>query len=83
MQVDRFSVTMEPELGTAVRDAAARAGTSVSAWLASAAADRIRNDLLGAALDIWESETEPFSEAELDAAATALQLPRAGRTGAA
>jgi hypothetical protein len=70
--VDRFSVTMPPELGVAVRDAAARQGTSVSAWLSEAAADRIRNELLGAALDAWEAEDGPFSDEELHAAAAAL-----------
>jgi hypothetical protein len=65
-QVDRFSVTMAPELGEGVRQAAARQGISVSAWLAEAAADRLRNELLGAALDAWESEDGPFAETELN-----------------
>jgi hypothetical protein len=65
-QVDRFSVTMPPELGEGVRQAAARQGISVSAWLAEAAADRLRNELLGAALDAWESEDGPFAETELN-----------------
>jgi hypothetical protein len=55
-QADRLSVAMPPELGEGVRQAAARQGISVSAWLAEAAADRLRNGLLGAALDAWESE---------------------------
>ena len=70
--VDRFSVTMAPELGAAVREAAVRQGTSVSAWLASAAAQQLRNELLGAALDEWEAEDGAFSEAELDTARAAL-----------
>jgi hypothetical protein len=74
-QVDRFSVTMPPELGRGVRQAAARQGTSVSTWLSEAAADKIRNELLGAALDAWESEDGPFTEDELDAAASRLGLP--------
>jgi hypothetical protein len=74
-QVDRFSVTMPPELGEGVRQAAARQGTSVSAWLSEAAADRLRNELLGAALDAWEAENGPFTEAELEAAAARLGLP--------
>lgn len=65
-QVDRFSVTMPPELGEGVRQAAARQGISVSAWLAEAAADRLRNELLGAALDAWESEDGPFAETDLN-----------------
>jgi hypothetical protein len=83
MQVDRFSVTMEPELGTAVRDAAQRAGMSVSAWLAQAAADRLRNDLLGAALDTWEAEDGAFGDDELDAAAATLGVTRDSRGHAA
>jgi hypothetical protein len=71
-QVDRFSVTMPPALGSAVRDAAAREGTSVSMWLSEAAADKVRNELLGAALDAWEAEDGPFTDEELNAAAVAL-----------
>ena len=73
-QVDRFSVTMPPEIGEGVREAAARQGTSVSAWLTEAAADRLRNELLGAALDERESEDGSFTEAELDKAASQLGL---------
>jgi hypothetical protein len=76
MNVDRFSITMEPALGSAVRAAAERAGKSVSSWLAEAAAERLRNDLLGKALDAWEQEQGPFSEVELDQAAAALGLGR-------
>ena len=71
-QVDRLSVTMPPEIGAAVREAAARHGTSVSTWLSSAATQRLRSELLGAALDRWEAEEGPFSDKELDAAAAAL-----------
>jgi hypothetical protein len=46
----------------------------VSAWLTEAAADRLRNELLGAALDAWEAEGGSFTEAELDAAASRLGL---------
>ena len=80
-QVDRLSVTMAPDIGTAVRDAAARQGTSVSNWLAAAAAQRLRSELLGAALDHWEAEDGPFSDEELNAAAAALGAAR--RRGAA
>lgn len=73
-QVDRFSVTMPPELGEGVRQAAARQGVSVSAWLGEAAADKLRNELLGAALDAWEAEDGSFTESELDAAASHLGL---------
>ncbi len=83
MQVDRFSVTMDPDLEAAVRDAVERAGMSVSGWLAQAAADRLRNGLLGAALDAWEAEDGPFGDEELDAAAATLGITRASRGTAA
>jgi len=83
MQVDRLSLTMDPDLGAAVREAARRAGTSVSAWLAGAAADRLRHELLGAALDDWEKSDGRFSEAELDAAAVALGITRHAQDNAA
>ena len=79
MKVDRFSITMDPDLGAAVRDAAERQQMSVSAWLAAAASDRLRNELLGRALDRWEDEDGPFTEAELDAAAAALEIVRTRR----
>ena len=72
MQVDRLSVTMDPELGQAVRDAAARSGISVSRWLGQAARYQLRNELLGAALDVWEAEQGPFTDGELDTAARVL-----------
>ena len=65
---------MPPDLGASVRQAAAREGTSVSTWLAEAAADRLRNELLGAALDQWETEDGAFTQAELDEAASHLGL---------
>jgi hypothetical protein len=72
----RFSVTMPLEVGEGVRQAAARQGTSVSAWLTEAAAVRLRNELLGAALDAWESENGCFTEAELSEAAAQLGFTR-------
>jgi hypothetical protein len=76
MQVDRFSTTMDPDLGAAVRQAAARSGMSVSAWLARAAADRLRNELLGVAVEAWEAESGPFSDEELNAAAASMGVER-------
>lgn len=72
MQVDRLSVALDPHLGQAVREAAARSGISVSGWMSHAATDRLRNQLLGAALDVWESEDGAFTDEELDAASRAL-----------
>jgi hypothetical protein len=67
-----FSVTMPPNVGQAVRAAAAREGASVSSRLTEAAADRLRNQLLGATLVVWQQEDGSFTEEELKAAATAL-----------
>jgi len=72
MQVDRLSITMDPELGSQVRAAAARGGVSVSRWLSQAATAQLRNELLGAALDAWEAEVGSFTDVELDAAAEVL-----------
>jgi hypothetical protein len=79
MQVDRLSITMDPRLGAAVRKAAKRAKMSLSAWIAEATADRVRNELLGDALDRWEAEDGTFNAEELAAAAKALGLPHARR----
>jgi hypothetical protein len=65
---------MPQELGESVRQAAARRGISVSAWLTEAAVGRLGNELLGAALDAWEAEDGRFTEAELSEAAAQLGL---------
>jgi hypothetical protein len=38
VKVDKLSISFDPELGDAVRSAAAQAGKPVSSWLAEAAA---------------------------------------------
>lgn len=68
MTVDRLSVALDPALGAAVREAAAAKSTSVSAWLARAAENQLRNQRLGEALDAWEAEDGPLTEEELAAA---------------
>lgn len=78
MNVDRLSVTLDPKLGAAARKAAKRAKVSLSAWIAEATADRIRNEALGRALDHWEAEAGAFTEEELAAASEKLRrAPRA------
>lgn len=72
MHVDRLSVTLDPKLGAAARKAAKLAKISLSAWIAEAAADRVRNEALGRALDTWEAEAGAFTAKELAAAAEAL-----------
>jgi hypothetical protein len=79
MQVDRLSVAIEPDLGRAVRDAAARSGMSVSRWMGEAARARLRNQLLGAALDAWEAEDGAFTEEEFAEADQVLHAAEAIR----
>jgi hypothetical protein len=83
MSVDRITMAMDPELSAAVREAAKRSGMSVSGWLAQAAADRLRNELLGIALDKWQEETGPLTEEELRTAAETLGLRHDSKGNAA
>lgn len=76
MSTERITMTMDEDLAAAVRAAAGRAGVSVSAWVTKAAADKLRNELLGIALDEWEREQGPMTEEELAQAAETLGLPR-------
>jgi len=55
---------------------AKRAKVSLSTWIADATADRVRNELLGEALDRWEAERGALTQNELDQAAEALGLSR-------
>jgi hypothetical protein len=74
MNVDRITLTLDHALGAAVRDAARQAGLSVSAWLARAAADRLRNEILRGALDDWEKESGSLTPAERREAAAILGM---------
>jgi hypothetical protein len=74
MKADRITMTLDAELGAQVRDAAKRAGQSVSAWLAEAVQARLRHESLRAALDAWQEESGAFTQEELDAAAAELGL---------
>ena len=65
---------MPPEVRSAVREAAERDGTSISAWFTEAAADRLRNDSLGAALDAWKVEEGALTDDGLLEATRSLGL---------
>ncbi len=70
MTTDRLSIAADAVLGSRIRAAAMRDGMSISAWLAQAAEDRLRNDLLGRTLADWESEHgAPTTEQAAEAAA--------------
>jgi hypothetical protein len=82
-----MSISFAPELGDAVRDAAERAGMTLSEWLAEAARAKLRADVnaeeelqrkmrgLDKFLDEWEAEHGAFTEEELAAAAREMGLP--------
>jgi hypothetical protein len=74
----KLSVSFDPELGAAVRQAAERAGHGLSGWLAEAAAAKLRAEALADFLDSWEAEHGPLSAEELAAAAARLRVPAPG-----
>lgn len=77
MKVDKLSVSLDADLGDAVRAAAERSGFGVSHWLAEAAAAKLRADALSDFLDTWESEHGPLTAGELANAAAELGVPSA------
>jgi hypothetical protein len=71
VKVDKLSISFDPELGDAVRSAAAQAGKPVSSWLAEAAASKLRAEALAEFLANWETEhgvltTDEIARAELE-----------------
>ena len=60
-----MSISMDPQLGDDVRVAAERAGMSVSAWLAEAAAARLRKQALAEFLSDWQAKHGKITAAEL------------------
>jgi hypothetical protein len=56
VKVDKLSISFEPELGDAVRTAAAQAGKPVSSWLAEAASSKLRAEALAEFLAGWQAE---------------------------
>jgi hypothetical protein len=74
MKVDKMSISLDAELGDEVRNAARKAGVGLSAWLAAAAAAKLRAMVLGEFLDHWEREHGPLAPDELERAETELRL---------
>ncbi len=81
MKVDKLSISFEPELGDAVRSAAAQAGKPVSSWLAEAAASKLRAEALTEFLASWQTEHGVLTAAEIARAEFELGLA-AGDTAA-
>jgi hypothetical protein len=74
MRVDKLSVSFEPDLGDAVRSAAAQAGKPVSSWLAEAAASKLRAEALTEFLDGWEAGHGVLTADEISRAERELGL---------
>ena len=68
MKVDKLSISFEPELGDAVRQAAARSGKAVSAWLADAAERKLRSEALAEFLAAWQQEHGALTAEEIASA---------------
>jgi hypothetical protein len=58
-------ISFDANLGDQVRDAARKAGTGLSAWLAGAAAARLRSEALDEFLHTWEKKHGPLTPDEL------------------
>jgi hypothetical protein len=74
MKVDKLSISFDPELGDAVRSAAAQAGKPLSAWLAEAAASKLRAEALADFLAGWEAEHGVLTADEIARAERELGL---------
>ncbi|MYI82372.1 MAG: hypothetical protein F4056_03370 [Chloroflexi bacterium] len=74
MGVDKISISLDAELGAAVRHAAQRDDMALSAWLAEAAGAKLRAEALRAFLDAWKQEHGPFTAEELRRARSELGL---------
>jgi hypothetical protein len=78
VKVKKLSVSIDRRLGEDVRAAAERAGVSVSAWLAEAAAARLRRQALDDFLAKWEAKRGPITPLELARARAELGYGRQG-----
>jgi citrate lyase beta subunit len=81
VKVDKMSVSFDPELGDAVRSAAAAAGKPLSTWLAEAAARKLRAEALTEFLAAWEAEHGVLTAEEIARAEQELGM-RVGDTPA-
>lgn len=60
-----MSVSFDLELGDAIKASARRRSQSVSAWIADAVRDRLRNEALADAVSAWEAQFGELTESEL------------------
>ena len=74
MKVSKISISLDAGLGDQVREAARKAGTGLSSWLAGAAAARLRAEALESFLDSWEKKHGVLTPAELGRAERELSM---------
>jgi hypothetical protein len=74
VKVDKMSVSFDPDLGDAVRAAAAEKDQPLSSWLAEAAASKLRAEALARFLDDWEADHGVLTAAEIARAERELGL---------
>jgi hypothetical protein len=78
MAVQKLSIALDEELAAEARASAARAGTTVSAWVARAARDALVRERGLRAVADWESEHGAITAAERRRADAVLdRIPRA------
>ena len=82
MKVEKMSVSFDPELGAAIRAAAAHRGQPLSSWLAEAAVSKLRVEALTAYLDDWEAQHGALTADELAAAGRELRVPDSSSSAA-
>lgn len=66
MGAEKLSISLDSELVTAVRAAAAEQGVSVSTWLADAAEAQVRQRRLGEALTAFAADIGDLDAKEVD-----------------
>jgi len=64
-QREKRSVSLPPELASAIDEAAAASGTTFSAWITETASHRLRLEVGRRGVAAWEAEHGPLSEKEL------------------
>jgi hypothetical protein len=79
VKVDKMSVSIDADLGDAVRAAVAQAGKSLSAWLAEAAESKLRAEALAEFLADWEAEHGRLTVDEIARAEAEFACARATR----
>ena len=65
MSVDRLSISLDAGLAAEIRQSARRSGTSVSAWLAEAAAVKLRSEAFRDFIREWVPEPGPLTVEEM------------------